>query len=371
MAAPQTRSREYSSELQDAARAKMCGVPQFTAALVIIGAISGSIAWSVQVSGYDTSDYNWVDNWRMGIPRFMGVVLFCFYTQAVLYNHLAFVDFNLFAKPCADPNSKETAEERWAHTPTEARGAAVSCGGWCVANAIILGCMPVFEPGCQRGLCIAVIVTMVWWQIVWYGAMWGRVDADDEHKLPAKNWILAETLQELVIICLCSYFVFFVHGTATSPASSGSSMDTARVVFIRVMCTVLSLLYGSATLFKHTMFITTLAPAVVIEGSDPNEIWSKTPTAAKHSAVESGGWGVCVALTLLTMTILEPGCEKGLCKCWFLVMVWWNCVWYTAMYGRIDFNDSFQRPWTKWFKGETIQEIFLGVAAFYLGFIAE
>lgn len=351
---------------------KVFGRSQAAAVAVIVTGVLGSLAWSVEASGYDTSEYNWVDNGRVGVPRAMGLLLVVLYGQATLYNHCSFVDYALFAKPVADPDSKESAEERWAQTPTVARGAAVSAGGWAVCYGLTIFCMTIFEPGCQRGLCITVMLCLgVWWQICWYGAMLGRIDIDDERKVPAKNWFLAETIQEIVISSICGFLVFFAKGAAFSPVPPGTSMDSVRTWFVRFVGSLLIILYGAATLCNHHMFVRDFAKPLLIEGSNVEDIWRTTPTASKHIAVQSGGWCVCFALTIVAMTFLEPGCERGLCKCWALAMLWWNCVWYAGMFNRVDFNDHCKRPWTNWFKTESIQEFVLFTISGYLGFIAE
>lgn len=347
-----------------------CGGAQIGAAFFMIATVAGTIALSMRTSGYDTSEYNWVDNCRVGFPRFIGALLSLLYGQATLGNHLAFI--TTFGKPCLDPENKETTESIWARTPSEARGSAVSSGGWCVGWAITVFSMTFFEPGCQRGLCLSLMCCFIWWNVVWYGAMLGRVDVDDERKLPAMNWFKAESIQEIVLIAIFGYLVFFAgDGAATAPKLAGTNMDTARIWVIRFMGGLLTLLYGAATLGKQTMFVSDLSKPLVTEGSDPAEIWRRTPTVSKHSAVSSGGWCVCLSLTMLLMTFVEPGCEKGLCKCFALVMVWWQCVWYTGMLNRVDFNDPIKRPWTNWFKAETIQEIVIFCVTGYLGFVAK
>lgn len=351
---------------------KVCGSFQCGAFVAIVAAVLGATSLSVAEAGYDTSKYNWVDNGRTGILCGVGTILVLLYGQATLYNHYAFVDFALFAKPCADADSTETKEERWARTPTEARGAAVSAGGWAVCYGLTLFCMTIFEPGCQRGLCVCLMLCLgVWWQICWYGAMFRRIDIDDKRKLPAMNWFYAETIQELVISSICAYLVFFVTGSAASPVSSGTTVDSARIWFVRFVGTLLTILYGTATLYNHTMFVKEFAKPLETEGETAEELWRRTPTVSKSIAVQSGGWCVCFSFTILAMTFLEPGCERGLCKCFALAMLWWNCVWYGGMFKRVDFNDHCKRPWTNWFKTESMQEIVLFSIAAYLGFIAE
>lgn len=350
----------------------VCGACQFAGCLAIATAACGAVIWSIQVEGYSTSEYVWVDSWRMGVARAIGSVLTLLYGQATLYNHLSFVDFALFARPCADPDSAETTEGRWSRTPTESRGAAVSAGGWAVCLGITLVCMTFFEPGCQRGLCVTVALWCCWWQVVWYGAMLGRVDVDDERKLPWKNWFLSESMQEIVMVALCVYFVYFAgKGEASLRTRAASDADAIRTCFLRSLCALLMATYGLATMCKPTLLVKDLAKPLFIEGSDPDEIWRNTPTASKHSAKISGGWAFSFALTVFAMTFLEPGCERGLCKCFALAMLWWQCVWYTAMLNRVDFNDAYKRPWTNWLVRESPLEIVILVISGYLGFIAE
>merc|ERR1712216_286798 len=164
--------------------------------VVIIVGVLGAITLSVELAGYDTRDYNWVDTGQVIIPRGVGVVLILLYGWATLCNHLAFVHFD-------DPTSKETAEVRWAETPTEARGAAVSAGGWAVCYGLSLFCMTIFEPGCQRGLCVTLALCLgLWWQACWYVGMLGRGDVDDERAAPARSWFLTEAIAISCVSCL-------------------------------------------------------------------------------------------------------------------------------------------------------------------------
>lgn len=320
--------------------------------------------FSEDLAGHETTAYNWVDFCQVAISRVLGSVLVLFYGRATLFNHLAFVAF-------ADSSSKETVEERWADTPTEARGAVVSAGGWAVCYGLTLFCMTIFEPGCQHSLCITLTFCMgLWWQACWYVGMLGQddVDVDDKRKVLARSWFLTETIASS---CICGGLAFFAQGAASLPAPSWTALDLARVWFVRCVGTLLTLLYGTATLRKHTMFVKEFAKPLEIEGSRAEDIWCKTPVASKAIAVQSGGWCVCFSATVLAMTFLEPGCERGLCKCWALAMLWWNCVWYGGMFNRIDFNDHRKRPWTNWLKAESMQEIALFSIAGVLGFIAD
>jgi len=55
------------------------------------------------------------------------------------------------------------------------------------------------------------------------------------------------------------------------------------------------------------------------------------------------------------MLIFEPGCEAGLCKGITLMFVNWQVVWYGAVWGKIDANDTYKRDWVAYFKKETAQ----------------
>eukprot|EP00419_Tripos_fusus_P069735 CAMPEP_0172879796 /NCGR_PEP_ID=MMETSP1075-20121228/113437_1 /TAXON_ID=2916 /ORGANISM="Ceratium fusus, Strain PA161109" /LENGTH=69 /DNA_ID=CAMNT_0013731871 /DNA_START=42 /DNA_END=248 /DNA_ORIENTATION=+ len=55
-----------------------------------------------------------------------------------------------------------------------------------------------------------------------------------------------------------------------------------------------------------------------------DEIWKKTPTAARFAAISAGGWGASYGLTLFCMTFFEPGCQRGLCISLMILCVWWQ-----------------------------------------------
>ena len=69
------------------------------------------------------------------------------------------------------------------------------------------------------------------------------------------------------------------------------------------------------------------------------------------------------------MMVFEPGSEKAICKCFFLLMVMWQFFWYGAMLHHVDYNNGPKKVWSDYFKKETGQEIFLGSVFMYLGFV--
>eukprot|EP00927_Polykrikos_kofoidii_P052711 TRINITY_DN46632_c0_g1_i1.p1 TRINITY_DN46632_c0_g1~~TRINITY_DN46632_c0_g1_i1.p1 ORF type:complete len:157 (-),score=16.10 TRINITY_DN46632_c0_g1_i1:38-508(-) len=148
-----------------------------------------------------------------------------------------------------------------------------------------------------------------------------------------------------------------------------STVNVIRTVLLSLIVVLLTLIYSHAIWLKPSRFVSDLAFAE--PGADAQEVWDSTPAAAKGTSIQTGGWVICLMIFIGGMMIFEPGCQKALCKCFALIMVFWQLVWYGAMHGRIDRMDVYQRDFMAYFKKETIQEIVLFVIFGYLGFIAE
>lgn len=351
------------------------GPLQLLGFFLALGLVGGTCFYSVKTSGYiDNSDYNWVDTARAVYARFTGCVLFFLYSTAAIFFHTRFVDFTALAGPTEPPDGsseRPPAIEIWAETPTPARGACVSTGGWGVAYGMTMFCMTFFEPGCQRAQCICCIIMLLWWQVPWYVGMYNNIDKDDDIKLPWTNFFKKETLAEIINAIIAAVFVFCQGSHKEWQAPDEVTVnDNIRTWAIRIMCSLMFLWYTFVCLYKHTAAVGELAKEFVTD-EDPDAVWLKTPTAAKFSALEGVGWGTQFFSLMVAMSFLAPGCEKGLCKCFAMVMIWWNIVWYIGMLGRVDFNDSNKTPWISYFKQETIMEIVLFSGFGYLGFIAQ
>lgn len=322
-------------------------------------------------------DPDTVDKARVGFLGFIACLL------PLVYGHAIFCKHSRFAADLALANPAQTAELVWAQTPPTVKYVAIQAGGFAVCMCIIIGGMLAFQPGCEQALCKSVALVMVYWQLVWYGGMLGRIDAADEYKRDCMAYFKKETIQEIVLGSIFAYLGFIAIGSEDDADKKHdyATIDKVRMGFLVFVCCLLPSLYGHAIFFKQSK----LAGgdlSLADPNDNPEEVWAKTPATTKYVALQAGGWATCMCIVMAGALGFAPECNKALCKCFSLTMVWWQLVWYGGMLGRIDAEgtydpidaqsstSAFKRDWMAYFKKETIQEIVLGSVFGYLGFIA-
>jgi hypothetical protein len=146
--------------------------------------------------------------------------------------------------------------------------------------------------------------------------------------------------------------------------------DTAQGFRIGMITlfSLVNLLYLYGSFVDNTAFVDKFAVAPD-ETSTPAKVWAEMHPDARHAAMSQGGWFTAVNILAYGMMVFEPGSEKSMCKCLFLLMVMWQFFWYGAFLNNVDYNNGPKKTWFDYFKKETIQEIVLGTIFFVLGFI--
>lgn len=130
-----------------------------------------------------------------------------------------------------------------------------------------------------------------------------------------------------------------------------------------VIGTILILIYASALFFDPLAFMGRLSPCFAQPGTTPAEVWKATSTQVKGAVLQTGGWALCFALTVLYLGIRDAG-TQGLCRGMAMAFLFWQFVWYVAIFPEGNV------PRSQIFVNESIQEIvFIGIFC-YLGFIA-
>lgn len=127
--------------------------------------------------------------------------------------------------------------------------------------------------------------------------------------------------------------------------------------------TLLILLYGSALFFDPVAFMGRLSPCFAQPGTTPEEVWKATSTQIKGAVLQTGGWALGFATTILYLGIRDVG-GQGLCRGIAIAFLSWQLVWYGAIFpvGNVTASQIFVM--------ESLQEIVFISIFGYLGCIA-
>merc|ERR1712039_923310 len=107
------------------------------------------------------------------------------------------------------------------------------------------------------------------------------------------------------------------------------------------------------------------------KGQNATQVWyDQTPSQAKAVTVQQAGWIYCLAITMISMVVFEPGCDRDLCICWLIIFINWTFVWFGSCMLYADVDGPYQVPWTEFFKWETLGagELVFSIVFGFLGF---
>lgn len=110
---------------------------------------------------------------------FVSSLLTAMQTYNYLFNNPAYASMEL---GMVDPRGQDD-QAVWDKTPTHSKILTLEQAGWVTCLTAVIASMLIFEPGCDRALCIGMSLVMMWWNCVWYLGVYGHVDVDGDYKV--------------------------------------------------------------------------------------------------------------------------------------------------------------------------------------------
>lgn len=114
----------------------------------------------------------------------------------------------------------QDAQAVWDGTPTHSKVMTLEQAGWVTCLTSLIVTMLVFEPGCDRALCIGMALVMAWWNCVWYLGVFGNVDVDGSYKVPFTALFKNEAPFELPFIAIFTFLGVIEWGKEEEAESS-------------------------------------------------------------------------------------------------------------------------------------------------------
>merc|ERR1719387_51227 len=143
---------------------------------------------------------------RAGLLAFLPAMLTLLQTYFAFFSPENYVTMEV---AMLDPKGQDAAKI-WEATPSQAKAVAIQQAGWIFCIACVMYAMLIFEPGCDRDLCICWVIIFLNWTLVWYGSCMRYADVDGDYKVPWTEFFKAETLGagELPFTLLFSFLGF-------------------------------------------------------------------------------------------------------------------------------------------------------------------
>ena len=132
---------------------------------------------------------------------------------------------------------------------------------------------------------------------------------------------------------------------------------------------VLTSTYLRAMFLDPTKFVGDESPTE--PGLIPKETWNAMSPTAKGLGPQLGGWAICYAIIVGGFLYFEPTqrTHQLMSKLnAFVMLVWWQIVWYAAMLPNQDFAPMDAKTY---FYSMSLGEILLGLVYVYCGWFVE
>ena len=146
----------------------------------------------------------WQTWFRFGANWFLPLVLLVTYLQAMFFDPTKFVGDQSPTVPGSIP------KETWAAMSPTAKGLGPQIGGWAICYAIIVAGFLYWEPTERTHELMSKLnafLMLVWWPIVWYGAM---LPNKDYAPMDAKTYLIDMSVGEVIIGIVYVYCGWFV-----------------------------------------------------------------------------------------------------------------------------------------------------------------
>ena len=128
---------------------------------------------------------------------------------------------------------------------------------------------------------------------------------------------------------------------------------------------ILIFTYLHAMFIDPTQFVGDASPNV--PGSIPKETWNLMSPTAKGLGPQLGGWALCYAFIVAVFLYFEPTQRTHQLMSQlnaFLMLVWWQVVWYLAMLPNQDYSPMDAKVY---FNSMSMMEILIGLVYVYCG----
>ena len=146
----------------------------------------------------------WQTWFRFSANWFLPLVLLLTYLHAMFFDPTKFVGDQSPTVPGSIP------KETWAAMSPTAKGLGPQLGGWAICYAVIVAGFLYLEPTERTHELMSKLnafLMLVWWPIVWYGAM---LPNKDYAPMDAKTYFYDMSIGEVIIGIVCVYCGWFV-----------------------------------------------------------------------------------------------------------------------------------------------------------------
>ena len=145
--------------------------------------------------------------------------------------------------------------------------------------------------------------------------------------------------------------------------------SSVRVVANWIIPLVLIATYLHAMFIDPTQFVGDQSPTE--PGSIPKETWAAMSPTAKGLGPQLGGWAICYAIVVAGFLFFEPNERTHQLMSRinaFVMLVWWQIVWYVAMLPNKDYSPMTAKTY---FNDMSFGEIILGLIYVYCGWFVK